>query len=292
MSVNEIADTLEMAQPRVSNHLRLLREAGALRDRREGAWTFYRNALPDRPEDKPLWQAVEAGLSGDPALAADARRRRAVLERRRAKSRSHFAAAPAGGASFAVGCLREEVLAALAPETWTVVDAGCGDGFLTELLADRFARVIAVDHAPERLEAARERMAGRAVDFRLGELDALPVTDASADAVFLSFVLHHVPEIAPALREARRVLRPGGRAVVADLALHGEESLRESLGDLRLGLDVGRLAAELSAAGFANVRRLKVRDKLRAKPRRNLDLILVTGEHRGPRRAAPGGRKK
>ena len=83
---------------------------------------------------------------------------------------------------------------------------------------------------------------------------------------------------------------PGG--VVVDLAPHDEESLREKLGDLRLGLDPDRLVAELSAAGFSNVRRLSVRDRLKAGPRRNLDLILVTGEHRGTRRAAPGGKKK
>jgi len=292
MAVSEIADTLEIGQPRVSNHLRLLREAGALEGRREGSWTFYRNALPARPDGKPLWQAVAAAVEGDPALAADAERRRAVLERRRAKSRLHFSKAPAGGALLALGCLREEAVAAVAPEGWTVVDAGCGDGYLTELLADRFARVIAVDHAPERLAAARERLRGRPVDFRLGEVDALPVPAASVDAVFLGLVLHHVPEILGALREARRVLRPGGRVVILDLAPHEEESLRESLGDLRLGLDPGRLMAELSAAGFGNVRRFPVRDKLKAGPRRNLDLILVTGEHRAMRRAAPGGRKK
>lgn len=292
LAVNEIADALDMGQPRISNHLRLLREAGALRGRREGSWTFYRNALPERPDGKPLWQAVEAALRGDPALEADAERRREVLERRRTRSRAHFRASPAGGASFEIGCLREEAIAALAPGGWTVVDAGCGDGYLTELLAERFARVIAVDHAPERLEAARERLAGRAVEFRLGEVDALPVPAASADAVFYSLVLHHVPELPPVLREARRVLRPGGRVVALDLAPHDEESLRDKLGDLRLGLDPDRLVAELTAAGFSNVRQLKVRDKLKAGPRRNLDLILVTGEHRGARRAAPGGKKK
>jgi ArsR family transcriptional regulator len=187
--------------------------------------------------------------------------------------------------------MREEAVAALAPEGWTVVDAGCGDGHLTELLAERFARVIAIDHAPQRLEAARRRLAGRPIDFQLGEIDALPLPAGSADAVFLSLVLHHAPEIGGALREAARVLRPGGRIVVLDLAPHDDESLREKLGDLRLGLDPDRLVAELSAVGFANVRRLAVLDRLKAGPRRNLDLILVTGEHRGTRRSA-GGRKK
>jgi len=291
LAVNELADALDMGQPRISNHLRLLREAGALKGRREGSWTFYRNALNDRPEGRSLWQAVEASLRTDPSFAADAERRRAVLERRRTRSREHFDAAPFLGASFALGCLREEAVAAVAPHEWTVVDAGCGDGYLTELLAERFTRVIAIDHSPERLAAARERLAHRPVDFRLGEVDALPLPAAAADAVFLSLVLHHVPEIASALSEARRVLRPGGRVAILDLAPHEEESLRDRLGDLRLGLDPEQLVTALSASGFTNVRRLPVKDKLKAGPRRNLDLILVTGEHRGTKRALPGGKR-
>lgn len=291
LAVNEIADTLGMGQPRISNHLRLLRQAGALEDRREGSWTFYRNALPLRPDGRLLWQAVEASVRGDPSFAADAERREQVVERRRARSRSHFGTAPGEGSAFSLGCLREEALAALAPREWTVVDAGCGDGFLTGLLAERFDRVIAVDHSPERLAEARERLARKGVDWHLGEVDELPIPAASADAVFLSLVLHHVPEIPPVLREAKRVLRPGGRVVIVDLAPHGEESLRESLGDLRLGLDPERIAAELVAQGFGNVRQLPVKDKLKAGPRRNLDLILVTGEHRGTRRPPAGGKK-
>jgi ArsR family transcriptional regulator len=291
LAVNEIADVLGMGQPRISNHLRLLRNAGALKARREGAWTFYRNNLGDRPESAALWRAVQAAVRTDARLLSDEERRRAVLERRRERSRTHFAAAPQDGAALRLGCLREEIVAALAPQGLTVVDAGCGDGFLTEVLADRFARVIAVDHAPERLAAARARLAGKPVDLRLGEIDSLPLAAASADAVFLSLVLHHVPEVAAALKEARRVLRPGGRVVVADLAPHADESLRERLGDFRLGLDPDRLLADLAAAGFTNVRRLPVRDRFVPGRGRNLDLVLATGEHRGARRTARGGRR-
>jgi ubiquinone/menaquinone biosynthesis C-methylase UbiE len=129
------------------------------------------------------------------------------------------------------------------------------------------------------------------VEWRLGEVDALPVPAASADAVFLSLVLHHVPEISPVLREARRVLRPNGRVLVLDLAPHAEEGLREGLGDLRLGLDPERLEAELVAAGFSDIRHVPVLDKFKAGPRRNLDLILVTGEHRATKRTPAGAKR-
>jgi ArsR family transcriptional regulator len=280
LAVNEIADVLGMSQSRISNHLRLLRDGAALRGRRDGAWSFYRNALLDRPETAALWRAVAGGLAKDPSFEEDAERRRTVLERRRQRSREHFAAGN-GGAVFEHNSLREEILAALVPERLVAVDAGCGDGFLTEVLADRCARVLAFDHSPQRLAAARRRIRAGNVTFRQGEVDALPLEDGSTDAVFLSMVLHHVPEVGAALREARRVLRPGGRVVVADLAPHDDESLRERMGDLRLGLGREELIKALREAGFEAVRLLPVRDRLVTGRRRNLELFIATGERPG-----------
>jgi ArsR family transcriptional regulator len=276
LAVNEIADVLGMGQPRISNHLRLLRDAAALRGRREGAWTFYRNALPDKPATAALWQAVSQGMAKDPALKRDARRRRGVLERRRRRSREHFAAGN-GRAGFEHGSLRTEMLAALAPTRLVAVDAGCGDGFLTEELAGRFFKVLAFDHSPQRLAAARKRVPAPNVTFQRGEVDALPLAGKSTDAVFYSMVLHHVPEVGAALREAWRVLRPGGRLVVADLAPHDDESMRERMGDLRLGLDREELEQALLDASFASVRILPVRDRL-VVGRKTMELFIATGE--------------
>ena len=160
-----------------------------------------------------------------------------------------------------------------------MVDAGCGDGFLTELLSERFAEVLAFDHSPERLAAARDRLRGGHghVRFEAGEVDALPLRANSTDALFLSMVLHHVPEIAAALKEARRVLRPGGCVVVADLAPHDEDSMRETMGDLRLGLDADTMSEAMHAAGFEQVRVLPVSDRLPIGRHRHLELILVAG---------------
>jgi len=290
LAVHELADVLGMAQPRISNHLRLLRNGGALRARREGGSTFYRNALGEHPRGATLWQAVREGLATDARVREDAARRREVLERRRRLSRRHFSGANGHALSFEHGTLREEMLAALVPRNLVVVDGGCGDGFLTEALTGRFARVLAFDHSPERLVAARARVQAGDVSFEAAELDDLPLRAGSADVCFLSMVLHHVPEIDDVLREAARVLRPGGRIVIADLAPHEEESLREQLGDLRLGLDPADLAKSLAAAGFVEVRFLPVRDRLVAGRGRNLDLILATGEHPGPARR-PRNRK-
>ena len=192
LAVGEIADVLSMSQSRISNHLRLLKEGDALEARREGAWTFYRNALAENPDAAPLWDAVNAGLANDRDFKADAARRRTVLEKRRRRSREYFAARNGGSGDSDTGLefdlLREELIASLVPHDWTVVDVGCGQGHLTEALSARFAKVIAIDHAPEQLAIAQRRLAGAGIEFLHGEADELPLPAASADAIFFSLV--------------------------------------------------------------------------------------------------------
>jgi ArsR family transcriptional regulator len=279
LAVGEIADVLGMSQSRISNHLRLLKDSEALAARREGAWTFYKNALPEQAAHSNLWSAVKQGIEQDREFRADRARRRSVLEKRRKRSREYFASGRNGHgeAGMERDSLREEMLAALLPRDWTVLDAGCGDGYLTEALAAHFDHVIAVDHAPARLAEARRRLGQGGVEFREAEIDDLPLPAGSVDAAFFSMVLHHVPLIADAAAEAFRVLRPGGFVAIADFVPHHEESMREELGDLRLGLDPETLARALADAGFDHVASAPARDRYRNDSGRSLDMFLATG---------------
>jgi ArsR family transcriptional regulator len=290
LAVGEIADVLGMSQSRISNHLRLLKEAKALAGRREGAWTFYKNALPEQPAHEGLWAAVKEGIEGDREFKADLARRRSVIEKRRKRSRDYFSSSRNGNGGMERDSLREEMLAALLPRDWTVVDAGCGDGYLTEALAARFDRVIAVDHAPERLAEARKRVSRKGVEFKKAEIDDLPIAASTVDAVFFSMVLHHVPLIADAASEALRVLRPGGFVAVADFAPHHEESMREELGDLRLGLDPEAIGSALTDAGFDRVSTAPARDRYRNGRGQPLDMFLATGHK--PARAKKTTKKR
>ena len=279
LAVGEIVEVLSMSQSRISNHLRLLKEADALDARREGAWTFYSNALDARPESSAVWTAVKQGLADEQDFRADLARRRTVLEKRRRRSREYFAAKNGNRVTgLEHDSLREELIASLLPQEWTVLDVGCGNGSLTEALAARFDRVIAVDHAPERIATARRRLDGAEIDFRDGEADDLPVGDSEVDAVFFSLVLHHVPRIDDALREAHRVLRPGGRVAVADFSPHHDEAMRAEMGDLRLGLDPAAMADALKKAGFAEITTSPARDRFRTGRKNPLDLFLATGQ--------------
>ncbi|HSJ05404.1 MAG TPA: class I SAM-dependent methyltransferase, partial [Longimicrobiales bacterium] len=146
-------------------------------------------------------------------------------------------------------------LLALLPDDLVVGDLGCGTGVMSAELSRHAGRVIAVDDSKAMLAAARRRLAGAEnVEIRAGRLEALPVSDGELDAAVLALVLHYVVEPAVALAEAHRVLAPGGRLVVVDMAAHGRGDLTERMGHVWQGFQEDQLTGWLEDAGFGGVR--------------------------------------
>lgn len=253
LTVTELVAITQLPQSTVSRHLRILADLGWVESRAEGTSRWYR--LDDSgldPHARAMWATVRAPLSASPTSQQDARRTAQAIQSRRTRSREFFSATAARWDR-----LREELygpraaapaLAAFLDPYWTVGDLGCGTGEMTAALAPFVGRVIGVDAAPEMLEAAAERLGDTGiVEFRQGDLEALPLDDAMLDAAVLSLVLHHVAQPVRVLAEARRVLRPGAPLIIVDMVPHQREEYRDEMGHLWLGFserDIRRMLAE------------------------------------------------
>jgi ArsR family transcriptional regulator len=135
-----------------------------------------------------------------------------------------------------------------------LLDIGTGTGRIAELFADQAARVAALDKNLEMLRVARaklQHLPAARVELVQGDFAELPFADASFDTVILHQVLHFAPDPAPALAEAARVLRSGGRIAIVDFASHDHEELRIRHQHVRLGFSDRQMADLLRAADFA-----------------------------------------
>ena len=178
-------------------------------------------------------------------------------------SEAEIAAAPLG-ANLGLGCGNPVAIASLQPDQ-TVLDLGAGagfDAFLAVRAVGPSGRVIGVDMTPDMVTKARAhaRKAGYAnVEFRLGEIEALPVADATVDVIISNCVINLCPDKRPVYREAFRVLKPGGRLAVSDVGAHGElsDAVRSDLaligGCLAGATPRAELLAILEEAGFVDI---------------------------------------
>jgi ubiquinone/menaquinone biosynthesis C-methylase UbiE len=146
------------------------------------------------------------------------------------------------------------------PES-TIVDVGCGTGFLTQyaaMHAHGSGRIVGVDLSPQMLRKAKENLSKlgwiESVDFRVGDAENIPIEDSFADAVVGNMILHHCPRPKRAISEMMRILKPGGRIAIADLEKHKERWLREEMADRWLGFEQARVKKWFEDAGLENVK--------------------------------------
>ncbi len=268
LSVNELLEVLEMGQSRVSRHLKILSDAGILEGRREGSRVYYRiNAglvrsrflsgimdlvLPDRG-DPHRSEKIESLLPRE--MERDARRLGQVVEARKNFSLNHFQKHGLDQERLQEGLVdaryyRERIVSLLPSQPGTIVDLGCGTGELSRLLSSHAERLILVDQSETMLDRARSSLPEDHLEFRLGWLEHLPSRDREADLIVASMVLHHMPDPLEALQEMRRVLKPGGMLLVAELSHHEEEVMRSRFADFWLGFEREQLRDYLEKAGF------------------------------------------
>jgi ubiquinone/menaquinone biosynthesis C-methylase UbiE len=301
MSVSELVECLHLPQSTVSRHLRVLRDAGLLQDRREGTAVIH--ALPE-------WGAngAEPGLAarlldwihGQELPGGLTTRVRHVLERRHRRSAEFFSRIGRQWDKLRIDAFGDtfhlEALTALLPAEWTVADIGSGTGYLLPVLARTFRRVVAVDPVAEMLDAARARCAEERLEnvtFREGDLSRLPIADGGVDLALAVLVLHHVPSPAEALDELFRVVRPGGRLLVVEQEAHHLEEFYERMQDRWWGFEPAELTRRVSGAGFVDVRRRELKpDPFVAGATEGPGLFVLTAVRPDGQRAAPAPAEK
>lgn len=258
LSVGEIARCLAIGQSRVSNHLRILRENGLIGERHEGSFTFCRLDVPEGAFGD-MWAVLAPSLAELDQAEAD-RRRLATVLADRGENRSFFDRIAGDwdtiGADFRRGTGRLELLSCLVPADLKVADVGCGTGYLAAALGRRVGHVICVDGSEPMLARARDNLHGATaqIEFRLGALEQLPLSDDEVDAACAHMVLHHLVDPRLGLAEMARVVRPGGVVVCVDMLPHHEVWMRDAMADTRLGVDPGTLVDDFERAGLVSVR--------------------------------------
>lgn len=256
LSVAELQEILGMGQSTISTHLSQLKQAGLVEDRRTGKSNLYR---PTTAWGRLLDEVLADAEKEIAEFATDQAAMRRVLKKRKDKMRAFFdSVAGRLGKDYVPGkswkSMAEALLRLMPP--LTIADLGAGEGAFALLLAARAKKVIAVDSSARMIEVGREQAARHGIgniDFRQGDMEELPVGAGEVDLVFFSQSLHHALHPERALAEAARILAPGGRVVVLDLAKHRFEEARDMYADEWLGFNEAELEAMLESAGFANV---------------------------------------
>lgn len=259
LSVNELQGITRMGQSRISTHLGLLQETGLVSGRREGKRSYYRLVAEPKEALADLLKLSLQAAEELPERADDAVNLRRVLKRRQEQAEVFFNQVAGrfdrvygpGRSWQAFGQLLLRILPPL-----EVADLGAGEGLLSELLARRCERVIAVDNSPKIVAfgAKKAKKSGiKNLEFRLGDLQEPPLEPASVDLVILSQALHHAEDPAKALASAHRVLRPRGRVMILDLLKHRFVQAHELYGDRWLGFSESELQCWLEAAGFKRI---------------------------------------
>ncbi len=261
LTVSEVVAILGQSQPRVSRHLKLLVEAGLVERRREGAWAFFRLS-PAGPAGA-LARDIVAWLDADDAILAGDRARLAEVRQARAENAARYFAAHAEEWDHirALHVPEERVEAAMrealgdAPVR-NLLDLGAGAGRMLEIFAPQAERAVGVDLSSAMLGVARGRLEETGlnnVQLRQGDIYALPIERNSIDLAIMHQVLHYLDDPGRALREAARVLAPGGRLLVVDFAPHDEEALRDKHAHRRLGFSDSEITSLLAQAGLETV---------------------------------------
>jgi ubiquinone/menaquinone biosynthesis C-methylase UbiE len=261
LTVSDLTDILGQSQPRISRHLKLLTDAGVVDKHREGTWAFFDlvgvGAIGDLVAD-----IVGQTDEHDAVLAADHDRLEVVRAHRAAAAQEYFAAIAGRWDQERSLHAPDDVVEAAIRETIgsrpyrSILDIGTGTGRMLQLLVGGrtdLTRAVGLDSSHSMLAVARanlERAEVRGIELRQGDVYSPPV-EPGFDLIVIHQVLHFLEDPARAIREASRLLAPGGRLLVVDFAPHSLEFLRSDHAHRRLGFRADMVTSWMKQCGLS-----------------------------------------
>lgn len=267
LTVSDLTRILGQSQPRISRHLKLLVEAELITRVREGSWAYYR--LTEYTPEAHLLSVILEQITPEDTVTARDKIRLAQVREERADAAADFFARNASDWDRIRSLHVDErtVEAAIIDIVGdrhyrSFVDLGTGTGRMLTLLGDRVDAATGFDQSREMLGLARAGLdeAGvRHCRVQQGNIMNLPLDGDAADLVVIHQVLHFLENPSGALREAARVLGPGGDLVIVDFAPHENDFLREQQSHLRLGFQSDQIVRWLHGAGLSFVRHVELR---------------------------------
>jgi SAM-dependent methyltransferase len=251
LSVAELTDITGLAQSRVSTHLSRLKRAALVQDKRVGSAALY-SASGNGGAAGVLWSHLREQIDDRQTRIDRERAEEVVLARKHGQT---WAESVAGRMElhYSPGRTWEATARALIGllELGDVLDLGSGDGVLSELIASHAQSVTCVDVSATVVAAARKRLANFSnVTVEEGDMHALPFADARFDHVFAMHALPYSAHPDAMLKEGARVLKRGGRLIVATLGEHHHEEAMRAYDHVNLGLSPEALQRLLEAAGL------------------------------------------
>ena len=254
LNVNEIVSIIDMIQSGVSRHLKILLEAGLLKSRKDGSFIYYSANGIDATRELISLACMQ--VAEEPLFIRDLNRAEQSISLRKNRTKRFFrTVAPQWDR------LKKEVLGDFNLNSQIIkrietgqciADLGCGTGeILCQLINTDAHRLIGVDASPEMLEQARIKLPDTLkLELRLGEVENLPMRDREIDLAVMSMVLFHLVEPERSMAEVCRVLKPGGRFILADFLHHDREEIKEIIGGVWLGFSPDQINGWCKAHGL------------------------------------------
>ncbi|WP_105438312.1 metalloregulator ArsR/SmtB family transcription factor [Neorhizobium sp. T25_13] len=258
LTVTDLTEILGQSQPRISRHLKLLAEEALIDRYQEGAWAYFR--LKQEGKAATLVRTLLAASSEeDPVLLRDSERLTTVKRLRAERAQAYFTRNASEWDELrrlhiSDAAVESALLKLIGPTPVdALLDLGTGTGWILQLLSNIYRRAVGIDASRDMLSVARSNLDKAGIvkaSVRHGDILNLPLEGQDFDLITVHQVLHFLDQPELAIAEAARVLRPGGRLLIVDLAPHTLEYLRNDHAHVRLGFSHQVMAEWLEKVGL------------------------------------------